>query len=220
MTLDGLWQRTEDIEASNCKISSFKARSAALARWTRAVTVCWSCWYSSTSRSSVRQLCCVSKRKTLTFQRYSEADIIEEFTNKKLRPHLPQTVILTETIPKSNDPSNHCLPFITPGPKPCRIEMMNNMFTATSSVSLLQGKKILNWSLRPTFFATASELEGGIGFMTKLINPLKQSHPLHSAKSGKDPLFLSMLSSGRSKIFKVAMKNAVQPVSNYVNSHH
>ena len=179
MTLDGLWQRTEDIEASNCKISSFKARSAALARWTRAVTVCWSCWYSSTSRSSVRQLCCVSKRKTLTFQRYSEADIIEEFTNKKIEASLTTNSYPHWNYPKkySNDPSNHCLPFITPGPKPCRIEMMNNMFTATSSVSLLQGKKILNWSLRPTFFATASELEGGIGFMTKLINPFETKPP-------------------------------------------
>ena len=36
---------------TDCKISSFNARSAALARSTRAVTVCWSCWYSSISRS-------------------------------------------------------------------------------------------------------------------------------------------------------------------------
>lgn len=181
MTLDGLWQRIDDIEASNCKISSFKARSAALARWTRAVTVCWSCWYSSTSRSSVRQLCCVSKRKTLTFQRYSEEDIIEEFRNwgftcHKKKPTAAQTVILTETIPKSNDPSNHCLPFITPGPKPCRIEMMNNMFTATSSVSLLHGKN-LKLVLETYFLCNSKRTGRRDWFYDKVDQPFETKPP-------------------------------------------
>ena len=94
------------------------------------------------------------------------------------------------TITKGSDLWNRCLPFITPGPKPCRIKMMKKCLQPPLLSHCYNCREqILNWSLRPTFFATASELEGGIGFMTRLINPLNQSHPIYSAKSGKNALF-------------------------------
>ena len=135
------------------------------------------------------------------------------FTYHKKKPTAAQTVILTETIPKSNDPSNHCLPLITPGPKPCRIEMMNNMFTATSSVSLLQGKKSQTGPWDLLSLQQQANWKAGLVLWQ---GRSTLSTPSIPQKVARIPFFYLCFLQGILKIFKVAMKMLCNQYPNYV----
>lgn len=166
MTLDGLWQRMRILRQATAKSLPSKQGQPP-----------WPVGLGRSLSAGVADILphldplCVScvaspKEKHWLFRGIQRQILLRNspttnwgFTYHKKKPTAAQTVILTETIPKSNDPSNHCLPLITPGPKPCRIEMMNNMFTATSSVSLLQGKKNLKLVLE-TYFLCNSKRTG------------------------------------------------------------